>query len=171
MPGSRTNCTTIYLFFQGRSGNADYVRTSCTKRSSTSPYPSRSSAAPLPRRAARWSPALSSRPALPLLSSSFFLSSLYFLILCCFCGSDSSKLRRSMRKSPMSSLETGMKKKKRCGFIMLVVESAAAGCGIPSCDSLRKNLSKLHNANNAEINQLDPACRGDAFRREKVRGP
>jgi len=36
--------------------------------------------------------------------------------------------------------------KKRCGFIMLVVESAAAGC-----DSLRKNLSKLNNANNAEM--------------------
>ena len=33
---------------------------------------------------------------------------------------------------------------------MLVIESAAAGCGIPSCDSLRKNLSKLHNANKAD---------------------
>ena len=69
-----------------------------------------------------------------------------------------------MRKSPMSSLQTGMKKKKRCGFIMLVVESAAAGCGIPSCDSLRKKLSKLHNANNAEIRLTISSCEGSSCR-------
>ena len=39
---------------------------------------------------------------------------------------------------------------------MFVNESAAAGCGIPSCDSLRKNLSKLHNADNAEIMYANP---------------
>ena len=34
-----------------------------------------------------------------------------FLILCWFCGSDSSKLRRSMRKSPVSSFDRDEEKK------------------------------------------------------------
>ena len=70
------------------------------------------------------------------LLSSFFLSSLFLSdLLLLFCGSNSSpKLRRSTRKTQVSSFY-GMKKKKKSGFIVLGIESATAGCGIP-CDSM-----------------------------------
>ena len=65
--------------------------------------------------------------------SFFFLYSPSFLTLCWFCGSDSfSKLMMSDEEVAGEQRFHRDEEKKRCGFIMLVIESAAASCGIPS---------------------------------------
>ena len=110
------------------------------------------SAEPLSRRVAHWSPALSPRPTFSPSTSSPQPS----------CEPPCSSLaspswpsaEESLAATPPPSrggrtkevageqLLQGWRKKKRCGFIMLVIESAAASCGIPN-DSFGKNHSTL----------------------------
>ena len=153
MPGSRTNCTTIYLFLFSKRGQATQptLELHVPRGLRLLPIPAGPQLHPSSSAGCALVPGavLAARPSSPvvLLLSIQPVFPDPLLVL----WQRLLQVEKVDEKVPGEQLRNRDEEKKRCGFIMLVVESAAAGCGIPSCDSLRKNLSKLNNANNAEM--------------------